>query len=296
MDSAVDVIINESSVGKDEKSRQDLVSLIEGSFPEAEISFAGGGQDIADLARQAVERGSRIVIAGGGDGTISAVASALAGTQAALGVLPLGTLNHFAKDLGIALDIGDAVKELAAGEKKRIDVGEVNGRVFINNSGLGLYPAIVTLREARRARGEAKWTAAALAFLKSLARYRLLSIKAVVNGRELFRETPIIFVGNNRYEMKGLNMGSRPRLDAGELSLYIPRAKTRLGLFGFTLRALAGFEVRELDVFLAEKFLIETKRRRLRVSLDGEISVLDTPLYYLVRPAALQVIVPARGK
>src|SRR5205085_3689399 len=103
---------------------------------------------------------------GGGDGTQSAIASRLAGTQLVHGVLPLGTLNHFAKDLGIPLQLDEAVRTLAEGRVLEVDVGEVNGRVFINNSSLGLYPEIVRERELQQMRlGKSKWRALASASL-----------------------------------------------------------------------------------------------------------------------------------
>ncbi len=297
MDSPADVIINPYAGGTgDEGSRRDLTRLIDSSFHGAAVSFVDKGSDIIRLARQALDRGCRTLIAGGGDGTMSAVASVLAGTQAALGVLPLGTLNHFAKDLGIPLKLEEAVNGLATGKTNHVDVGEVNGRTFINNSSLGLYPEIVRRREARQARGQPKWEAAPGAVLKSLIRYRLLSVRVVMKGRQLTRKTPIVFIGNNRYDMDGLDIGTRSRLDAGELSLYIPHVQTRLGLFRFTLRALAGKDTFGLELLLEKEFLIQSRHRHLPVSLDGETALLDVPLRYRVLEGALKVIVPDRGK
>src|SRR5947199_3052283 len=111
------------------------------------VRLAREGSELTELARSAVSNGARAVVAGGGDGTVSAVASALVGTDKALGVLPLGTLNHFAKDLCIPLEVVGAARNVCEGREVSVDVGEVNGRVFINNSGLGLYPHIVRRRE-----------------------------------------------------------------------------------------------------------------------------------------------------
>src|SRR4051794_37510526 len=130
-----------------------------------EILAPERGADLTALARQAVADGAALVVAGGGDGTINAVASALVGTEARLGVLPLGTLNHFAKDLGIPLALEEAVRTVFTGRPQAVDVGEVNGRLFLNNSSLGIYPRIVRLREAHRRQGVRKW----IAFVKALA-------------------------------------------------------------------------------------------------------------------------------
>ena len=98
------------------------------------------------------ERGDELLIVGGGDGTISAAASALVGTETRLGILPLGTLNHFARDLGIPTDLDEAAKLIAAGAERRVDVAEMNGRIFINNSAIGLYPLMVVDRDVQRKR------------------------------------------------------------------------------------------------------------------------------------------------
>src|SRR3712207_2666906 len=133
---------------------------------EAQIEHPSERQDLSAVIERAARGDGEVVVAGGGDGTVSAVASALAGSGKTLGVLPLGTLNHFAKDLAIPLDLGAAVETIVRGRVAEVDVGEVNGRVFINNSSLGLYPQIVAHRQEQQeqlARG--KWAAFAWATL-----------------------------------------------------------------------------------------------------------------------------------
>ena len=109
-------------------------------------------EDVSELVRAAVRRGATVVAAGGGDGTVNAVASVLVGTETTLGVLPLGTLNHFAKDIGIPLEMEEALAVLRDGKVQHVDVGTVSDRIFINNSGLGLYPDMVFNRERRQNR------------------------------------------------------------------------------------------------------------------------------------------------
>ena len=136
---SVQVIVNRHAgqMANDE-SRGKLASLIEASYPGAAIEFTDAGMDVVRLAREAVQRGSAMIIAGGGDGTINGVASVVAGTATILGVLPLGTLNHFAKDLGIPTELEAAIQTLATGRVMAVDVAEVNGSLFVNNSALGL--------------------------------------------------------------------------------------------------------------------------------------------------------------
>ncbi len=246
-------------------------------------------------ARKAVEEGVKLVVAGGGDGTINAVASVLAGTDTALGVLPMGTLNHFAKDLGIPQVLDEAIANIAAGTRIRVDVGAVNDRIFLNNSSLGLYPDIVRHREKQQHRlGRGKWPAAAWATIAALRRYPFLNVKLIVDGAPHQRSTPFVFIGNNEYSMQGLAIGERERLDGGKLSLYVAQRPGRLGLLRFAFRALCGrlSEDRDFDVMLSEKLDIATRHRHLRVATDGEVTVMTTPLHYRIMPAVLTVIVP----
>jgi YegS/Rv2252/BmrU family lipid kinase len=262
----------------------------------ARVHLAREGSELTELARAAVSNGARAVVAGGGDGTVSAVASALVGTDKTLGVLPLGTLNHFAKDLSIPLEVKEAARNICEGRSMLVDVAEVNGRVFINNSGLGLYPEIVRHREELQERESVgKWTAFTRAALAILRRYPFMNVRLNADGREIVRRTPFVFVGNNEYEVEGTNIGARARLDAGRLSLYVAHRTGRLGLLRLALRALFGRlrEAEEFDALSAEEIWVETRRPgRIYVATDGEVNDMTTPLHYRVLPKALRVIVP----
>lgn len=261
----------------------------------ADVTLAGSGEEMIGVAREALEDGVRIVVAGGGDGTMNAVASVLVDSPAAFGVLPLGTLNHFAKDLGIPLALDDAIATIAHGRPVAVDVGEVNGRIFLNNSSLGLYPDIVRDRVKQQRRlGRGKWLAFCWASLAALRRFPFLSLRLRVHGAEHARRTPFVFIGNNAYTMEGLNIGERTRLDAGQLSLYVAQRPTRLGLVRLAGHALLGrlAEARDFDVLLAEALTIHSWRKLVRVATDGEVSLMAPPLNYRSRPGALTVIVP----
>jgi diacylglycerol kinase family enzyme len=237
-----------------------------------------------------------VVVGGGGDGTMNAVACACAGTRTAMGVLPLGTLNHFAKDLGIPLALDDAALTIAANHQAAIDVAEVNGRIFINNSSLGLYPELVRVRDNQRRRlGRSKWHALFWATLTVLRRHPMLDVRLAVDGETEQRRTPLVFIGNNEYEVEGFHIGRRPRLDAGKLSIYLTRRRGRRGLLGLALRALIGtlHQARDFEALTAQGVKIETRHKALPVAADGEVAVMTTPLDYRIRPKDLRVIVPA---
>jgi len=265
----------------------------------ARISLAETGEQILDAANRAVSDGARMVVAAGGDGTVSAVASCLAGTDVSLGVLPLGTLNHFAKDLGIPLGLDEALRTIAQGEPVAVDAGEVNGRLFINNSSLGLYPDIVADRERQRRRlGRGKWRALLAACVHAARRYPVLSLQIDLNGQAYERRSSFVFVGNNEYRMEGFNIGERESMASGRLSLYVTQRTGRFGLMRLALRALAHRlqQARDFDMLTARALVVRAPHRHVRVATDGEVSLMETPLTYRIRPGALRVMVPPPGQ
>jgi diacylglycerol kinase family enzyme len=186
------------------------------------------------------------------------------------------------------------VRVIAAGRTVRVDVGEVNGRIFVNNSSLGLYPVIVKRREMQQRIGYGKWPAFVWAAVAAFRRFPFLTLRLAIDGRDLFRKTPLLFVGNNRYEMEGLHIGRRSSLQEGRLHLYVTHHTGRLGLLRLSLMALLGRLRRgtNFDVLCTREFSVETRRKRISVALDGEVMLMETPLHYRIRPEALRVIVP----
>jgi diacylglycerol kinase family enzyme len=294
------VIINGSAGnGHDGQVASDLRGKFAAHGLDAEVTLAKSGKEMIDAARRAVADGVKVVVAGGGDGTVNAVASAVAGSGTVFGVLPLGTLNHFAKDLGVPLALDAAVRNVAEGRQLKVDVGEVNGQIFLNNSSLGLYPDMVREREKQQRRlGRGKWPAALWATVAALRRYPFLNVRLSADGQQLARRTPFVFIGNNEYSMQGLSIGARASLAGGKLSLYVAQRPGRLGLLRFAWRALCGrlAQERDFDVMLSDKFDIDTRHRHLRVATDGEVNIMTTPLRYRIRPGALTVLVPHQGK
>jgi diacylglycerol kinase family enzyme len=255
------------------------------------------GEDISLLARRAAREGHDIVVAAGGDGTVNAVATHVAGTKSALAVVPMGTLNHFARDAGIPLDIEGAVRIIAANHRERVDVGAVNGRIFVNNSSIGLYPTMVIRRENRRRQGSGKWTALFWASLTVLRRHPMLDLTLKANGSVTHQRTPLVFIGNNEYMVEGLEAGKRSGMQDGKLAIYVTRRHGRRGLLALGLRSLFGSlrDAMDLEAFTAADVTIATRRRHLAVATDGEVSVMETPLRYENRPGALEVVVPPPG-
>jgi len=296
MRSTLPVILNRSSGSAEDREADDrLRSAFRAAGAEADLHRAENGEDVVRLARQAAAGESEVVVVGGGDGTLGSVASVLLGGEKAMGVLPLGTLNHFAKDLKIPLHVEEAARTVVEGRAVRVDLGEVNGKVFVNNSSLGLYPRIVRHREEQQQQlGRGKWPAFFWATLHALHWHAPLDVLLSVEGREVRRRTPFVFVGNNVYEMEGFDIGSRARLDAGELSVYLAPGARPLDLVFLAVRAflrrLRGSK--DFEVLRTTELRIETRGRQARVATDGEVLVLDTPLRFRSRPGALRVVVP----
>lgn len=252
--------------------------------------------DIAALARTAIASSPDAVIAGGGDGTVSAVASSLAHTGVKLGVLPLGTLNHFAKDLGIPSEIEGAIELVATGAVRDIDLGEVNGRLFINNSSIGVYPRLVRHREEQRLHlGIGKWPALLIAAFKVFRRFPDFRVEMVSEGVKVSRRTPFVFVGNNEYAIDLFTIRNRKALDQGVLNVYTANRGGRYEMMRLFVRALTGRldQGRDFTTFTLPGLVISTRRRRpATVALDGELVKISPPLVYKSRPGALRIIAP----
>ena len=273
----------------------ELRKLFEAAGARVQVLVARNGEDIGLLARHAVREGHPVVVAAGGDGTINAVATHVVGSRSALGVLPMGTLNHFARDAGIPSEIEAAVRTIVAGHRMRVDVGAVNGRVFLNNSSLGLYPTVVIRRENRRKQGSGKWPALFWASLTVLRRHPMLDVSLKVDGETRHFRTPLVFIGNNEYVVEGPEAGRRGALCDGELAIYITRRHGRLGLLALGMRALFGSlrDALDLVALKGSNVTIATRRRYLPVATDGEVNVMATPLEYETRAESLEVVVPA---
>jgi diacylglycerol kinase family enzyme len=236
-----------------------------------------------------------VVVAAGGDGTVNCVAAGALVSGAAMAVLPVGTLNHFAKDLGMPPSVAAAVAVIAAGHCAAVDAGQVNGRVFVNNSSLGFYPAMVTQRERLRQVGLNKWLSMTFVSLREFFRFRHITVRVCVDGVERTVRTPFFFVGNNGYTMHGPQMGRRKRLDGGRLYVYMAPGLTRWGLLRMTVGALRGRvrEAPEFEMLCVTDLSVAFRRKTAWVSLDGEVRRMRGPLEYRIRPAALTVCVPA---
>ncbi|MCA1651345.1 MAG: sphingosine kinase [Acidobacteria bacterium] len=318
--SPVTVIMNEASGGA--ASHPDVEAALARAGLDAHVERVKGAE-----VREAAERAaasSRTMIAAGGDGTVSTVASVAIRVGAVFGVIPLGTLNHFARDAGIPTNIDGAVAAVAAGCTRALDVGDVNGRTFLNNASLGIYPRVVWERETARCRGRGKWTAFALALARTWRRYPTVMVRMTIGDVHLSRRTPFVFVGNGEYRTEGLGLGTRASVDSGRLSIFLAPEYGRFEILTLPFRAMAGRLARDVkfEAFVDRAVVLEPSRVPYRwfstrdsapsvadgefhltdsaesavmIAMDGELSNVNVPLRFSVLPKALRTIVPEAG-
>jgi diacylglycerol kinase family enzyme len=272
---------------------------------QAAFAAAGITADIALLDAGAMTKAietaagtERRIVVAGGDGTIASAAQILAGRAIELALLPLGTFNHFARDLGIPTDLNEAAALAAHGEARGIDVGRVNGYRFVNNASIGLYPLMVRQRDAvRKRRGWPKWLATFPAFWTTLSRLPHHRLRVDMGRGEKPLVTPLLFVGNNDYSLERGRIGSRASLQDGHLSVYAVAHSSRAALIWFATRVLAGHVDLHADfVVLGDcpAIIVRSRSGSAEIALDGEVRRLSSPLQFDIEPAALRVVVPAR--
>jgi len=297
MDRPIVVLLNRGggAVSADPDMGKKVAKALKDAGVAAKVEMLEGGK-CAVRAKAIAERGDKLLVVGGGDGTISAAASALVGSKTVLGILPLGTLNHFARDLGIPTELDEAAKLIAAGRDRRVDVAEMNDRIFINNSAIGLYPLMVLDRDLQQKRlGRSKRLAMIVASLRTLARFGHQRLTLTVNDEKARVDTPLLFVGNNDYRIDLGAPGQRESVEDGRLSVFVMRKKTRTGFIAASVRALFNRARSDDMVELkdVERLTVASRRTALAVSLDGEVVGAAPPLVYKIRKKALWVIAPA---
>ena len=291
----ITVIVNgRSNQGGTREAIDALKARFASSRALVTIDCVSEPSDLASHASEAAARGD-IVVAAGGDGTVSTIAGVAVETGATLGVLPMGTLNHFAKDVGIPLDLDAAVAGIVAGTRRHVDVAEVNGRIFINNSSVGIYPRLVWEREMEQRRGRRKSTAFAIAMLRTWRQYRTVVARLQVNDAGTVVRTPFVFVGNNEYKAEGFELGGRTTLDEGRLSVFLAPECGQYEFLMLPFRALAK-RLRtgaSFVAFGADSVRVSVPYAQVSVARDGEVEMMQSPLVYRSRPGALRILVPA---
>jgi len=291
----IDVIINSRSGASDKDAVAGRVSeYLASRGLTGRVTVVRTSGELAAAIARAAAGDAGVVVAGGGDGTIATVATALRGSRKILGVLPLGTFNYFARRIGVPLDVDAALEVLAAGATSQVSVGEVNERVFLNNASIGLYPALLRQRETTyRQIGRSRVASYLSAALVLARRPAFLSLQMKLDGHPSSRRTPLMFIGTNALQMAAFAIPGDACLQSGQLAVCIarPLGVARLWLIAVRafLRGLYG--AREIEVICAREIEVRMRwPRRIPVAMDGEVVVLETPLRFRLKVDSLTVI------
>ena len=274
-----------------------------GELDELRAAAASAGVEILEISpeldcahevRERVRRGTKLFIAGGGDGTVHHVLQAVVHADAALAVLPLGTYNHFARDVGVPLDWREALQVALEGETRQIDAGRINERFFINNVQMGLYPELVAKRE-EHGRDYPRWKARLFATYATLRKYPHVTLGVETEHRHEVIRTHLFMISNNQDDLERVGIEApRERLTEGRLAVYWLPHTSRWRLTRYMARYLAG-RVRTIPGFRSFRTLrmrVQTSRPHLKVGIDGEVFTLGTPLVITAVPQSVAVKVP----
>ena len=291
----VPVVMNAAAGSAGAGAREEVEAALRDSGLTSEVHAVEAHELAEHLRSLAAEQ--EVIAVAGGDGTMRTAVGALAGGSTALAPIPLGTLNHFARRLGVE-SIEIAASSIAAGATASVPVGIVDDTVFLNTATFGLYADVVRRRERWR-RYLTKWPAAVMALITSLRHLQPVQVFLEVDGRTLERRTPLVWVG--------LGWGSFPRVtesperrDSPDLEVAVLRPRSAAGLIRFTLRVASRvmrgqqpIHDHALEVIHTRAFLIRANAT-LEVTLDGETVRLRPPVFVAVQDDALRVIAPER--
>ncbi|MBS1300964.1 diacylglycerol kinase family protein [Loktanella sp. SALINAS62] len=289
------VILNPASgKKKDNPDTQTLIAKINAE-PRLSLRTLDRPSDLPRAVRDALAEGFDTIVAAGGDGTIGGVTGELIGTDVTLAILPLGTFNFMARSLGIPDDPDAALRVALDGETVPMTVGEVNGKVFLNNASLGAYAAVLDVREGvykrwGRSRIAAYWSV----IVAMLTIYRPLRMKVTVDGKVHMVKSPMAFVASSAYQLEQYEFEGADAVREGKLALILAPDNNRVQLLWRAVKILFGSIHRDSDYYLhiGEDILIETRRGSRLVARDGERATMNGPYRFVIRRDALRVKVP----
>jgi diacylglycerol kinase family enzyme len=262
-----------------------------------DVVHIGRDVNVAETIRARMREGSRLFVAAGGDGTINHVIQPLVHSEATLAVIPVGTYNHFAKDVGIPLEWRDALDVAISGDSRQVDTARANDLFFVNNLSIGLYPELVARREAK-GRDYPRWKARLQAFFTTLRQYPHVTFNVETEHHQEVIRTHIFMVSNNSYDLSRIGIEApRSTLSEGRLSVYWLPHLPRWELTKFGAHYLAGrvSTAPGFRSFRTSKMKVQSRDRELRVGIDGEVFTMTLPLVITIVPQSLLVKVPRTG-
>ncbi|MEO8012539.1 diacylglycerol kinase family protein [Polaromonas sp.] len=296
------IVFNAGSGHRDaDEEKQTISRVLQEGGREFEFLQCEGSESMDTLARRAVGQATArhgVVVAAGGDGTINAVANAVLGSGCPFGVIPQGTFNYFGRDNAISQDSGQAAQVLLRGRLMPVQAGKVNGRLFLVNASVGLYPKLLEDREAWKQQfGRSRFVALVSGIATLLQARGQLDLRIESAGRVTSLRTPTLFVGNNRLQLAqaGIDAQQAGAVGQGQLAAVAVRPIGTLALFGLLLRGVLGRlgEAENIRSFSFRRLTVTPRRmKRIKVATDGEIFWTRTPLVFEVAPESLLLLVP----
>ncbi|HWL40708.1 MAG TPA: diacylglycerol kinase family protein [Gemmatimonadaceae bacterium] len=279
-----------------------------GNADKAREALVGAGIDreeaepdklVPHLKKAIAGAAARIIVAGG-DGTIAAAAALVAGTKTELAILPGGTLNHFAKDHGIPVDLDEAAALAAHGQVVGADLGYVNDCVFLNTSSIGAYVTFVRVRE-RFERTFGYTIASFIALIRVFSSIRTFDVELEVEGQKKSYRSSLVFIGVGERELKLPVLGNRIKNGKRGLHVMIVQGRRPARLFAIAMAGIAkgtrqAAKLPQFDAFLVDRCRIDLRRPSATIALDGELKRLDTPLEYRIERDAIRLVVPAAAE
>ena len=317
--SAIQFVVNAAAGSSDADALRDTIeAALHAGGRRGDLHFCQAGQ-LARLVRQAAETAHRthtVVVAVGGDGTINTVAQAAHAVGCAIGVVPQGTFNYFARTHGIPADPAQAVAVLLSAQPVPVRVAAINDRVFLVNASLGLYPDLLEDREAFKARfGRSRWVALWAGAVTLLRAQRQLRLHIELGDRVRDLRTLTLFVGNNRLQLEQLGVAAPVRGDSDtpearldeRITAVVLKPIGTLAMLRLMLHGAMGTlgEAHSVERFEFRHLVVRPgftgRRRGVKVAFDGEVTrmrapldfrVLDQPLY-LMKPRPIDTATPA---
>ncbi|CAN5585971.1 diacylglycerol kinase family protein [soil metagenome] len=296
MANSIEIILNARSGSQ---QAQDSREILEKVFGESGRTFGisvATGAEIERVAEEKAKSDCEVLVAGGGDGTICGVAEAARKHGKTLGVLPLGTFNYFAKNLGLPLELEEAARVILEGEPVHASVLDLDGRLVLNNSSIGIHPAVLLKRRKLYRRwGRNQLNAYLSVLITAFQPPPRLRVRLATEEGEVVRETPLVMICANAFQMEAFSLAGKECLAEEKFALYVARMSGRATIFRLGWRTLLRCLRPEIDyeVICASDVTIETlRRRRLRAAVDGELERLDSPMRFRIAPRQLRVLAP----
>jgi diacylglycerol kinase family enzyme len=293
----VAVLLNIHAGNQDNETLRDTIArrLAQAGMKPQFVGVNGDCDNKCEKTVKAMAAEDGLVIAAGGDGTINHAASLCHKYKVKLGVVPLGTFNYFARELGIPTDVEQAVDIALNGELKKVAVGFAQGQLFLNNCSFGLYTRIIRNREKDKARfGRLKLVAAWSAVGTLLKGQKRFAIRLTVGEHTETRHTNLVFVGNNTLQLENLGMDVAECTQNDQLAVVILRPMNRWEVSWILLRgALKSLHNESrLESFCIDRFTVTSRRKRIEVAMDGELVQCTMPLEFRIEKDALHVMAP----